>query len=271
MFTLTIAFPIIVIAQKTITIDNNTFFNEVLHFIDGGRSVVFRAKGHSMIPFIYDSEKVLLEKSNYYKQDDIVLAHLSNGHYVLHRIYFIEADTVFLMGDGNLFDIDYCHPDSLKALCKKKYNEQGEIILLDTDKQKSKAELWKACIYQREELLSSFSLDNNNNMWAELFRSFISNNDSIILTIRPNYEIKEMFKKKFLLSSNTQTSDFTELIQMNETADIIFERMKGREFNVDDIVNELLLNYEIDEDTARNDAFELLTTWFTYGILKLEL
>lgn len=73
-------------------------------------TAVIWAKGYSMRPFLeHMRDKVQLEyPTRPLAIGDAVLAELTPGHYVLHRIIGIEGDAITLMGDGNIRGTEHC-------------------------------------------------------------------------------------------------------------------------------------------------------------------
>ena len=62
-----------------------------------------------MFPFIVGGrDKVMLQQAVSWQKGDIVLVHLPEGRYVLHRIYYLSKEEVILMGDGNLQATERC-------------------------------------------------------------------------------------------------------------------------------------------------------------------
>lgn len=48
--------------------------------------------------------------------------------------------------------------------------------------------------------------------------------------------------------------DMNHVIAFNDTALFLYNQLKDRDFSLDDVVAELLAEYEVDEATARKDA-----------------
>lgn len=69
-----------------------------------GRTVKIAVRGNSMRPYlVHDRDYVLLQHADDVQVGDIVLALLSPGHYVLHRVVSVSANMLLtLQGDGNL-------------------------------------------------------------------------------------------------------------------------------------------------------------------------
>lgn len=251
-------------------LDNELFFDVyVNNYIKNGYSVIVPVKGKSMTPFIFSGERVLLEKAYTINIGDIVLAHLPNngGMFVVHRVYNITDEAVILMGDGNITAYEVCHPDSVKAVCNAKYKDDY-VIRMDTDYQKSKAELWKACLEQREELISVCGTGDDF-FWKELFRSSITSKQPPLVSIRPSCEIINIENNKFIFNTANTVIDFGKLIKHNKSAMFLFNKMKGKKFTINDMMGVLLQEYNIDEQTAYDDCVELLISWFHRGILKI--
>ncbi len=94
---------------------NATFLPEVIKIIEAGHTVTLPLRGYSMRPFLEDGrDKALLTKAKKAKVGDVVLAEISEGNFVLHRIVNIYDDAATLRGDGNL-GVEYCHLDDIKA------------------------------------------------------------------------------------------------------------------------------------------------------------
>ena len=80
-----------------------------------GKTVTLPLRGRSMRPFLEDGrDKALLTATKDIKIGDAVLAEISKGHFVLHRIVDIDGDQVTLRGDGNLND-EHCRRADVKA------------------------------------------------------------------------------------------------------------------------------------------------------------
>lgn len=96
-----------------------------------------------MRPFLEDNrDKALLAKPDEVKIGDVVLAEISNGVYVLHRIVGIDTrqDIITLRGDGNINN-ETCRMENVKAIAKGFYRK-GRDKLDSTDGRK-----WKTYSY----------------------------------------------------------------------------------------------------------------------------
>ncbi len=88
---------------------NDALLALVREMLSEGHTAVLTVKGFSMRPFLeHQRDKVRLEQPVSLAEGDAVLAELSRGHYVLHRIVRLEGESVTLMGDGNVSGTEHC-------------------------------------------------------------------------------------------------------------------------------------------------------------------
>ena len=87
---------------------NTVMLGEVTRMLESGCDVTLAAKGHSMLPSIRGGrDSVRLKRADLYEVGDVVLAKISEGIYVMHRITSI-GEYVTLKGDGNLRQTERC-------------------------------------------------------------------------------------------------------------------------------------------------------------------
>lgn len=83
-----------------------------------GKTATINLRGRSMRPFLEDGrDKAILQlvTADECRKGDAVLAEVTPGHYVLHRIDSISNDgAVTLMGDGNL-GYEHCRIEDIRA------------------------------------------------------------------------------------------------------------------------------------------------------------
>lgn len=100
---------------KTIQLENSQLLPQVTKLIQEGHTVTLPLRGFSMRPFLEDQrDKAVLSQPSRLQKGDVVLAELSSGNYVLHRIIKIEDTHITLRGDGNLSN-EYCQTSDVRA------------------------------------------------------------------------------------------------------------------------------------------------------------
>lgn len=101
--------------EDSLKIPNIDLLEECIELLNEGKTVLLTAKGDSMLPFIRDREKIILQKAETYRRGDIVLARTDNGTTVLHRIIRTGNGTATLMGDRNLRKKEKCPSSGIKG------------------------------------------------------------------------------------------------------------------------------------------------------------
>ena len=86
------------------TLPNEILLGEISSLLEEGREVVFTPKGTSMLPFIRGGrDSVTLKKMDQVRVGDIVLAHLPDSRYVLHRVVkVLPGDVFYIIGDNTV-------------------------------------------------------------------------------------------------------------------------------------------------------------------------
>jgi len=126
---------------ETRQLANDIFLPQVVSLLKEGHTVTLPLRGRSMRPFLEDGrDKALLQLADAPQVGDAVLAEISKGHFVLHRIIRIEGDQVTLRGDGNLRD-EHCLLGDVRAKAIGFYRK-GHQRLDPTDGLKWRAYSW---------------------------------------------------------------------------------------------------------------------------------
>jgi hypothetical protein len=60
---------------------------------------------------------------------DAVLAEISAGHFVLHRIIDIDGDAITLMGDGNVRGTEHCTTEDVCGVVTEYLRPNGHVLL----------------------------------------------------------------------------------------------------------------------------------------------
>lgn len=105
--------PTIKVKEKQFV--NADFIPEIIKLLNEGHTVTLQLRGYSMRPFLEDGrDKALLIKSKNPHLGAPVLAEVSPGHYVLHRIISMKGEDVVLRGDGNI-GVERCKLSDIKG------------------------------------------------------------------------------------------------------------------------------------------------------------
>lgn len=139
---------------------NHILLGAVRDTIREGHTATIVVKGWSMRPFLeHQRDKVILDTPAGATTDDAVLAEITPGTYVLHRIIDIKSatgnpdmDEITLMGDGNIQGTEQC---LRKDICGKvtHYVRPNRIISASDPKLIKDIRLWRRFLPIRRYLL----------------------------------------------------------------------------------------------------------------------
>lgn len=117
-------------------------------------TAIIWVKGYSMRPFLeHMRDKVQLAyPSRPLVVGDAVLAEITPGHYVLHRIIEIKGDEITLMGDGNLQGTEHCHTKDVAGIVTH-YIRPKRTLLADDPQLNRRIRRWRKLLPVRRFLL----------------------------------------------------------------------------------------------------------------------
>ncbi|MBO7067121.1 MAG: S24/S26 family peptidase [Bacteroidaceae bacterium] len=131
-------------SQPRLELPNEAWLGEVSQLLSEGKPYAIYVKGYSMRPFIeHTRDRVFLEKHDSYNVGDAVLAEISKGHYVLHRIIRMEGDRLTLQGDGNVRGVEHCMAADVRGVVTA-YIRPNRTISADDPCLKRRIRIWRA-------------------------------------------------------------------------------------------------------------------------------
>ena len=74
------------------------------------------------------------------------------------------------------------------------------------------------------------------------------------MRINDKMKLRNVAGENIILMQNADGTDMTRVVALNESALLLYNRLIGREFELDDVVHALVDEYEVSEDDARKDA-----------------
>lgn len=142
--------------MQQIIYPNKVILTEIESLLNDNHTVIIKVKGNSMLPFIVGNcDSVELLKPLSLKKGEIVLAHLPNDQYVIHRIIGISGDEVRLMGDGNLSLVEACSRDRIVGKVLRIIRKDKSIYCARRE-EKIKAAIWRMLLPIRRYLLALY-------------------------------------------------------------------------------------------------------------------
>lgn len=120
--------------MEKLTVQNDIFLPQVVELIEEGHMVTIYARGNSMRPFIEDSrDELVFGKVDKLSVGDVILAEVTKGHFVCHRIVKMGKGIVTMQGDGNIFGTETFPITHVRAKLIK-VNRKGKTYVLSTSK-----------------------------------------------------------------------------------------------------------------------------------------
>ena len=141
-------------------INNDIFFPRIAELIREGHSVTIQVKGFSMRPYIENCrDKVVLSACSRVNVGDVILAKVSDGRFVLHRVVKKNGDNITLQGDGNVAGTEGCHTSDVVGRAEafiRKGREKPEST--SGLKWKFYSMIWMNLVFMRRYLLAFYRL-----------------------------------------------------------------------------------------------------------------
>lgn len=84
---------------------------------------------------------------------------------------------------------------------------------------------------------------------------------------KKGFTLRSICGENILVAEGIQNIDFSNIINMNESAAFLWKNVQDTDFDAETLTKLLLEEYEVDENTARNDALLLIENWQKAGII----
>lgn len=91
---------------------------------------------------------------------------------------------------------------------------------------------------------------------------------------KKGFNLREICGEYVIVAEGKENLDFSNIIQMNETAAFLWKEIQGKDFTAQDLAQLLTDNYQIDESTplpeeqALHDAQAVMDQWLETGIIE---
>lgn len=74
------------------------------------------------------------------------------------------------------------------------------------------------------------------------------------MKINEKLKVRTVAGENIVITQGQESSDMTRVVALNESAYVLYNRLLGREFELEDVVRALTDEYEVGEADARHDA-----------------
>lgn len=87
------------------------------------------------------------------------------------------------------------------------------------------------------------------------------------MKIKNGFELCTLCGEHIVVASGRENIDFSKVINLNESATLMWNAVIGKEFTAADMAKALMAEYEVDEATALADAERIAAEWQEIGLL----
>ncbi len=88
------------------------------------------------------------------------------------------------------------------------------------------------------------------------------------MKLRSDLVLRTIGSDHLIVDPSQDMVDLSTVYTLNSSAAWLWEQLKGKEFNIDDIVELLCENYDVNADQAKSDAEILLQDFQKQGLLE---
>lgn len=88
------------------------------------------------------------------------------------------------------------------------------------------------------------------------------------MRIKKGFELRNVCGENIVIASGMENIDFSKLICLNETAAFLWKTAEGKEFDAETLTEELMKEYEVDNETALADVKATIAQWKETGIIE---
>lgn len=88
------------------------------------------------------------------------------------------------------------------------------------------------------------------------------------MRINRNFKIREVAGESIIVNQGKVGTDLTRIISLNSTAKFLYQKMEGKEFEVEDAAQALIDEYGIEKELALKDAGKWVESLRGCGVLE---
>lgn len=88
------------------------------------------------------------------------------------------------------------------------------------------------------------------------------------MKIKKGFDLREVCGENIVVAYGRENIDYNKVISLNESAAYLWKAVAGKNFTADTMAKLLCSEYEVDAETAANDAQALLDEWTKAGLTE---
>jgi len=85
---------------------------------------------------------------------------------------------------------------------------------------------------------------------------------------KKGFNLRTICGENIIVAEGKENIDFSNIISMNESSAYLWNQIQQKEFTAEDLAALLVKEYEVDEETALEDARTLAQQWLKAGIIE---
>lgn len=89
------------------------------------------------------------------------------------------------------------------------------------------------------------------------------------MKVKEGFELQNVCGESIIVPTGIENVDFSNIISLNETAAYLWEKCsKLNAFEIDNMVEFLMEEYEVEESIAREDCEQIANCWAEMGLIE---
>ncbi len=84
---------------------------------------------------------------------------------------------------------------------------------------------------------------------------------------KKGFNLRTVCGENIIVAEGLDNIDFSRIINLNESAAFLWKNIQEKDFDVDTLTSLLTTEYEVDEQTARQDIVKLIDEWDKAGLI----
>jgi len=145
--------------MNKLSVDNKVFLPQLVQLVNEGHLATIIAKGNSMRPFVEDGrDKLIFGQYDEIRVGDVVLAEVTEGHFVCHRVEKMEKGLITTRGDGNVTGTEIFEASNVRAKVVKIVRKDRTYDLATSKIWKCYSLIWPKLYPVRRYLLAIYRL-----------------------------------------------------------------------------------------------------------------
>lgn len=88
------------------------------------------------------------------------------------------------------------------------------------------------------------------------------------MRIKKGFVLRNVCGEDIVVAEGKENIDFTKLISLNESAAYLWKNVEGKDFDSNTLCQLLMQEYDVDAETASNDAKAIAAQWKKAGITE---